>query len=160
MSQPHSASFSPSTAGSRRQLVTRCGPGPFTSIIHPPHHLPRVQISPPSLHKPFHGSPELLRNKPDSEHKRPFDYPLASRCLLLTLPQRHQLTPAMLLLHRAPGTLHVLIPLPGIYSPPPSHTQMSLSTSKSFIIQALPSTSPFPSMGSGTPSLGCHITGY
>lgn len=131
MSQPHPASFSPSTAGSRRQLVTRCGPGPFTSTIHPPHHLPRVQIAPPSLHKLFHGSPELLRNKPDSEHKRPFDYPLASRCLLLTLPQRHQRNSCNASAPSCPRD--VLIPLPGIYSPPPSHTQMSSSTSKSCI---------------------------
>ena len=148
VSQLHPASFSPSIAGSalpsRRQPVTCCHPGTSSSTLpticpgHGSSHLIR-------LHKPFQGSAALLGSNPNSEHRRPIASPLPSSCPLLPPPQQHRVAPGMRLLFHAPGTLHVLIPLLGIHSPPPSHIS---------VIHG-PQHLPLPQQGPGTPSM-CH----
>lgn len=75
---------------------------------HPPRYLSSALTLP-------HGSPALLEKSPNPEHKKPIDY-----ALLPPTPSSHStpavplVAPLMLWLYHAPGTLHRLIPLPGI----------------------------------------------
>lgn len=114
--------------------------------LSPPHHLPRAQIFLP--HPSVYTVSRLLSTsgeQPELRAQETIAYPFPSSRPLLPSPSSTCVAPGMPLLFHASETLHVLIPLLGIHSPPLSYL---------YVIHS-PQYLPLPQWGRGTPSM-CH----